>query len=187
MGQPAKPCWAGSWSELVTQLNHVELGAGLNRSTSYQLFQNLSWAFLFSRISFFHSSLLSLTDRLNLNLVGRGWTLGLEFCSHLSSPRSTAGFRAGSQPLVPPAHQQHNYNNFLCACASLIIQPTYLIYINCSILYQGVCKIGPNRKNREFTPFIMWPIQLSFVPWAIMWCLLSCTINYEFFVPHTLV
>ena len=33
-GQPAKPCRAGSWSELVNQLNRVELGAGLNWSTS---------------------------------------------------------------------------------------------------------------------------------------------------------
>ena len=40
-GKPAKPCWAGSRSELVNQLNHVELGPGLYRSTSYQLFQNL--------------------------------------------------------------------------------------------------------------------------------------------------
>ena len=38
-GQPAKPCQAESWSELVNQLNHVELGA--TSSLSYQLFQNL--------------------------------------------------------------------------------------------------------------------------------------------------
>ena len=32
-----QPCWAGNWSELVNQLNHVELETGLNWSTM------LSW------------------------------------------------------------------------------------------------------------------------------------------------
>ena len=36
-GQQAKPCLAGSWSELVNQLSHVELGAGLNWSTSWTM------------------------------------------------------------------------------------------------------------------------------------------------------
>ena len=32
----------------LSWLNHVEYGAGLSWSTSYQLFQNLAWAFFFS-------------------------------------------------------------------------------------------------------------------------------------------
>ena len=47
---PAKPCWAGSWSELINQLNYVELGDGLNWSPSCQLYQNLAWAVFTSRV-----------------------------------------------------------------------------------------------------------------------------------------